>query len=244
MSTASRFAVAQRLLAMIVDAKLPEGSTLPVERELAKQLFVGRGLLREALRILELQGVLSVTPGRGGGIRVRRPSVEAIARDIALLFRWEGHDLEEIVQTRRAIEVWCVRELCRTPNAGRLRRLRRSAAAPASGSGERGSPYALFHHLLVAGAENRSLLQMYRAICRALYLDVVLCVVSGAEDHATCVAEHHAIVDAIEAGNADLAEARLSSHLTGSHLQTFINLPRRTAWPQPRARPSRLNARG
>jgi len=234
MASPSRFAVARHIVEMILEANLPEGHVLPAERELAKQLFVGRGLLREALRILELQGLLAVKPGRGGGIRVRRPSVDAIARDMAILFRWEHHSLEEIMQLRRIIEVSCVREICRAAYPPRLRRLRRYAGSFDPPAGDGTMPYARFHHLLVAGANNRPLLQMYRAICQAIYLDVATSTPACAAEHQTCVREHHAIVDAIESGDVDLAEWRLSTHLVGSHLEAFLHVYREAAHLEPR----------
>ena len=219
-SSASRFDIASRILEMILGANLPGGYTLPPERELAKSLFVGRGLMREALRMLELQGVITVIPGRGGGIRVRRPSVDTIARDLAVLFRWERHDLREIMKTRSLIEISCARELCRSATPGRIRALRRSAARRASNVDM--APYARFHHLLVASTGNRFLLQTYRALCQALYVEITHAAPVLNAEREACQRDHCEIIDAIEARDPDAAEWHLTSHLIGSHLDMML----------------------
>jgi GntR family transcriptional repressor for pyruvate dehydrogenase complex len=219
-SSASRFDIANGILEIILRANLPGGFSLPPERELAKSLFVGRSLLREALRILELQGVITVTPGRGGGIRVRRPSVDTIARDLAILFRWEHHDLSEIMKTRSLIEIACARELCRSATPARIRALRRSAARRASAGDT--APYARFHHLLVASTGNRFLLQTYRALCQALYVEITQAAPALNAEREACQRDHCEIIDAIEARDADAAEWHLTSHLVGSHLDMML----------------------
>lgn len=57
--------VVDQILDLIEDGKLKVGDQLPGERDLVNQLQVGRASVREALRILEAQGVIEVLPGKG-----------------------------------------------------------------------------------------------------------------------------------------------------------------------------------
>src|SRR4051794_18860504 len=59
--------LAQRLINEIIEGDLRPGAMLPPEKEMLGRFGVGRASLREALRHLELQGVLSIRPGPGGG---------------------------------------------------------------------------------------------------------------------------------------------------------------------------------
>lgn len=57
--------VVDQILDLIDDGRLKVGDQLPGERDLVNQLQVGRASVREALRILEAQGVIEVLPGKG-----------------------------------------------------------------------------------------------------------------------------------------------------------------------------------
>lgn len=58
-------AIEQSLIRSVLEGRYPPGSTLPLERELAAELGVGRPTLREALQRLERDGWISVKKGRG-----------------------------------------------------------------------------------------------------------------------------------------------------------------------------------
>jgi GntR family transcriptional repressor for pyruvate dehydrogenase complex len=77
---------------------------LPPEKEMLAELGVGRPTLREALRLLEVQGIVKMKVGPGGGPVVQRPSGEALADNLALLLQFEGSTLEHILEAGR--ELW------------------------------------------------------------------------------------------------------------------------------------------
>ena len=61
--------LAAHLRETILRGDLVEGSPLPTERELGERSGLSRPSVREALRILESEGLIQTRPGRGGGLR-------------------------------------------------------------------------------------------------------------------------------------------------------------------------------
>jgi len=96
--------VARMLLNRIIESDLQPGSTFGTEAELLEQMNVSRPTLREGIRVLEAQGVLTLRPGPRGGIIVARPSVDVIAHTMSVYLRLNSVPFIEIVKARIAIE--------------------------------------------------------------------------------------------------------------------------------------------
>jgi GntR family transcriptional repressor for pyruvate dehydrogenase complex len=71
---------------------------------MSEDLGVGRGTLREALRVLELQGVIVIRPGRGGGPVVSAPDSRHLASTLALLMQFSDTPFRSVLETRQYIE--------------------------------------------------------------------------------------------------------------------------------------------
>ena len=96
--------VADRLRQQIVSGELTEGQRLPPEEELTVQFGVARTTLREALRVLESQGLIAIKRGRGGGPLVTHPSVEPIAMALAVTLQIQGTTIGDLDTARQLIE--------------------------------------------------------------------------------------------------------------------------------------------
>ena len=96
--------VAQELLIRIVDSKIEPGQTFGTEAELLQQFDVSRPTLREGIRILEAQGVLEQRPGPGGGLVIRRPSLDMLARSLSIFLRFNDVPYVTVLQAREVIE--------------------------------------------------------------------------------------------------------------------------------------------
>ncbi len=99
--------VADRLRSLIVDGVVPEGSTFPSEKELVSQLGVSRATLREALRILESEGLILTKTGPRGGIMVQRPGAASLTRSLSLLLQLESTPFSSMLEARRLLEPLC-----------------------------------------------------------------------------------------------------------------------------------------
>ncbi|MCF8588941.1 FCD domain-containing protein [Gordonia sp. HY285] len=96
--------VAQRIVDDIHRRGNQIGDRLPPEKAMLEDYNVGRGTLRESLRFLELQGVITLKPGPSGGPIVQRPDSSAIATSLSLLLQFQQAPFETVVETRAALE--------------------------------------------------------------------------------------------------------------------------------------------
>jgi DNA-binding FadR family transcriptional regulator len=91
--------VAQRIRARMVSEGLGAGAHLGSEVELMTAHGVSRGVVREAIRILERLSVVTMVRGKGGGLRALAPDSRPIVRRTAAFLRAKGvrqHHLEEV----------------------------------------------------------------------------------------------------------------------------------------------------
>src|SRR5438093_11603831 len=101
--------VARDLRGRIVRGELKDGDTLPSEGELVSKYSVSRPTLREALRILESEALLTVTRGSRGGPRIHLPDPRFAARHFGLVLQSRGTTLADIYNARLLVEPSCVR---------------------------------------------------------------------------------------------------------------------------------------
>ena len=76
--------IAAQIVRAITRGQYSPGSMLPQEEEMCQTFGVARNTIRESLRILETQGVISVRPGRYGGPTVLPPNVASIVSGLRI----------------------------------------------------------------------------------------------------------------------------------------------------------------
>jgi GntR family transcriptional regulator, transcriptional repressor for pyruvate dehydrogenase complex len=96
--------VAQRIVRDALRENRRPGDLLVPEREMLEKYQTGRGTLREALRLLEVQGVISLRPGPRGGPVLRTPDGSHLASTFVLLMQLQGAPYRTIVEVRSALE--------------------------------------------------------------------------------------------------------------------------------------------
>ena len=96
--------VADQLRRRIMTGELEIGQRLPPEDELNQQFGIARTTLREALRVLESQGLLEIRRGRGGGPVVTKPDLEPAATALAIALQLESATVRHLYEVRRMIE--------------------------------------------------------------------------------------------------------------------------------------------
>ena len=96
--------LAAKLRDIILSGRIPAGGALPTERELVAQSGLSRASVREALRVLEVEGLISTRVGRSGGSTVTLPGRASVARSLELFVRSQGIRLEALLVCRFVVE--------------------------------------------------------------------------------------------------------------------------------------------
>jgi DNA-binding FadR family transcriptional regulator len=96
--------VALQIEAAIVDGRLPSGERLPSEREMQSQFGTGRGVVREAIKILKQKGLLEVRKGAKGGAYVRELDVTNVSESLALFLKQHPVDPERLIEFRETMD--------------------------------------------------------------------------------------------------------------------------------------------
>lgn len=108
--------VADEIRVMIVSGELAEGASLGHEPELVERFGVSRPSLREALRLLEADGLITVVRGAYGRIIAHLPDRRTTARSGSLLLRSRNVPLADVYEARSLLEPLAVREIAAKRN--------------------------------------------------------------------------------------------------------------------------------
>ena len=120
--------ISSKVKNLIFDGTLKPGDRLPSEQELAKQFGVGRQSVREALRLLELSGFVSIQKGYGGG-PVVKDTISTQIRNLYLdAFRMEKITVEEFTSARSVIEKAILNEVIDKADESDIKRIRANLA--------------------------------------------------------------------------------------------------------------------
>src|SRR5262245_39352054 len=104
--------IADELRAMIVSGQLHEGESLGREPDLVERFGVSRPSLREALRILEAEGLITVVRGVLGGVVAHQPDVSVTARTAAVLLQSRNVTLGDVHDARKIGRASCRERVC------------------------------------------------------------------------------------------------------------------------------------
>ncbi|HTK67602.1 MAG TPA: FadR/GntR family transcriptional regulator [Pseudonocardia sp.] len=228
--------VARALLDHIVEADLQPGDPLPNERDAIAWLGVSRGSLREGLRLLEAQGVISVRPGPGGGPVVREADPEVFASTTTLLMQFMRVPFGEVLDTRIAFEPQVAEEAARHRTdlqADGLEVRAEQMRAAVSDTEEYQSAYDRFHRLLAESTHNRVLLLSgltFRKIWDPIHAEVDY----GLDALQRTAASHRRLALAVRDRDPEAARAASRRHLTAYRTYLIAHQPdlldRRVEW--------------
>lgn len=220
-----------QLRLLIENGDLAVGEKLPAEKELCSALNTSRSTIREALRVLEAEGLVESRKGSGTYV-APRSSWASSRNEIVALIRQRGESLRQILQVRECIEGLSARLAAESVTASSISELSRIIdqlskwvsqedeididtvanlntkfhLAVSRASGNEIAHEILLHILPPFSESNKAILYVEKSLTRQLD-------------------EHRKVFDAIRAGNADEAERAMRAHVSRVR-QNIINITR------------------
>lgn len=222
--------LADDLRERILRGDFPEGTALPPERELVNQTRMSRATIREALRILEVQGLVRVKTGRAGGAYVSRPGQDSMADSVDLLIRARRIRIPALLETREAIEPFCAQLAAKHRTDEDLGRLEAAneAMADAGTLAEFLQANVDWHVAVAVAGRNELLTGFMRALSRGLYASTDNQGFVDDEVRRTALRAHRAVTKAIRAKDPDAAGRRMSRHVH-SYAEAVMEVEDRTS---------------
>jgi GntR family transcriptional regulator, transcriptional repressor for pyruvate dehydrogenase complex len=207
--------VAEQLLGQIAARRLRPGDVLPSERELTESFAVGRSSIREALRMLESQGVISAV---SGGSFVVADAAGPLNSSLRLMFTMDDqagiHDLFEL---RRILEVEAAALAAERHGEQHLGEMQAAIdemdASLSDRGGDRFIDADLRFHLAVAAATGNRLVVHSMQAVRDVVRRALMTVFVIPQSPESAVVEHRAIRAAIASGDPVRARHEMTHHL-------------------------------
>ncbi|THJ76137.1 FadR/GntR family transcriptional regulator [Candidatus Frankia alpina] len=223
--------LAEDLRERILRGEFREGMVLPPERELVVQTQMSRTTVREALRILEVQGLVRIRTGRSGGAYVQVPGGESVASSVSLMIRGRQIRLAALLETREAIEPACARLAARYRTDADLTALEKANEAISVESGSRTDflQANVDWHVAVAVASHNELFTGFMsALSRAIYASTDNQDFIDTEVRRLTVRAHRGITEAIRSRDAERAVRRMNRHVH-AYAEAVLKVDERTA---------------
>jgi GntR family transcriptional repressor for pyruvate dehydrogenase complex len=200
---------------MILDGRLAPGQRLPPERSLSGALGVSRPTVREAIRSLQAMNILESR--HGAGTFVASLSVEELLRPLQFVLSLAEGGLDHLFEVRLLLEPGAAALAAERASEEQVAGLRDCAArAEAEAIPDAEAMLRLdteLHERIVEASAN-PLLQHLWAATSALGAESRAYTVRLPGVRPQTITEHHAIVDAITAGDAARAESAMREHIT------------------------------
>jgi GntR family transcriptional regulator, transcriptional repressor for pyruvate dehydrogenase complex len=206
--------IVEQIHALIREGRWAPGDQIPPERELAERFRVSRTSVREALRALEMQGVIESR--QGGGTFVRTSDTEALVPPLAAAILRGRREMAEVLEVRELIEPGIARLAARRATAEHVTELENLVRRQRECI-ENGLPFidedTAFHYTLARAADNHILLRLHNVILDVLresrqsYLHVP-------DRPQTSLRGHEVILGAIKKEDAEAAYRASLAHIT------------------------------
>lgn len=197
----------------IIDAELRPGDQLPSETQMVEELGVGRGSVREAIKILQSLGIVEIQ--RGSGLYLREYNFDPLMAILVYGMRLNPAMFDELLQIRIWIESAIMDEVVRRITPQQITELEavmdRWEANLKAGKSVRKDDEQ-FHSILYSTINNQTLNHLLSAFWVAfaeLGLDTTAEAYTEDSSSFIHLRDHRAVVAAIKAGDAALARQRL-----------------------------------
>lgn len=225
--------VAEVLRNRILSGAVKDGDAFPKQEQLLEEFRVSKPAIREALAILELEGLVSVRRGNVGGAVVRLPTPRDAAYMVALVLQSQAVTLADVGVAVASAEAMCAGQAAQRRDRRRavlpdLLRVHKAAVATGGQEPAFSAEARRFHEALVHASGNATMLMLV-GLLEALWAaherrDRVTNPVVDPAVQQMGLAAHERIMEHIAAGDADAASRETHRHaLTRAHYGGLVD---------------------
>ena len=205
--------IVKQIIDKIKSGELKPGDRLPTERDLALQLAVSRTAIREALRSMELMGIIDSRVG--GGTFIREMTLENLMDPFAGILSKNERLIIELIEVRMLLEVEIAKLAARKNDEKSMHLLEKSLVlmekeVAEGGLGLHGDN--AFHQALALAADNLAMTSITR-LCGELLNTTRKAALEALKDRMLGVEHHKAIFQAVKAGDEEKAGRLMKHHL-------------------------------
>ena len=214
--------ICQRIREQLAAGVLKPGDKLPAERDLAQQLGVGRNALREALRSLEIAGIVRLQKGVKGGAFIREGDSGRMNQVVADMLSLGSISVEELTEARVHIQDLVVRLASTRATRADLGALEANIDLTeqmtlAGRYLDRVECSRDFYQLLAAATHNPVLSMMVHSLTEILMQFVTARVAAGGKPQPRLIEKRREFLLALRARDATLAANLMRTHLASVH---------------------------
>ncbi len=198
---------------LISEGTIAPGSRLPAEREMASNLRVSRGSLRQVLKMLEIMGVVSQRVGDGTYLNAAAHSI--LTEPMEFLILLDGISFEELMDARLIVEPELAARAAARATPEEVAALRQSLARMEGSHDDHAGLIEAdlqFHRAIFQMARNRVCSLLFSIVHELLH--GLMEITSQMVDLDHTVRLHRRILSAIRKGEPEEARARMFAHLT------------------------------
>ena len=207
--------VALEIVHDLVSRALRTGDQLPLEAAMVEEYHASRASVREALRLLEVQGLIRIKPGPGGGPVVGSVDPANLARTASLYFHLGAANYDQLLRTQALLEPLCACLAARHPDRDLVLR---PFLVPNDRltDAEYHRVTDAFHQAIYRLAANDVLTLLTQAVTHIVTVHLVA-TMDPVELRSSILHEHALLARAIAGGQADVAGRLMAEHLRGQH---------------------------
>lgn len=210
-------AIVEQIRARLRDGHLAPGDRLPSERELCRRFEVSRVTVREALRILQATGLITIKVGARGGAFVTRPTSDQLGAGLADLLSLSALTALEVTEARLAFELGIAPLVVERATATDVAALRQMTDRHMNWS--KVGKYTMdmsaeFHTAVGAATHNNAVTMLVRSFHGPLLMSLREAHTVAPQMGLAGLAEHVALVDAIAARDLPGVRQIIRTHLS------------------------------
>lgn len=208
-------AVAREIVGEMVTSHMAPGTVLAPELAMANSFGISRQSLREALRVLEVLGLITIRTGPGGGPVTRFVDAKDFGEITSLYYQMTGTTFEELVEVRLALEPFTARLAAKRRTDQDVAQLRRLIEANTAGKLDDGAfrRAGQDFHQAVASMTGNTALGLLVHSCTEVFHGRVNTVLYAQRQRRSVINIHNEIAEAVIAQDAENAERLMHKHM-------------------------------